>query len=140
MVNLLNWSDMLGKRWLIAANALLWTLAGFNIARIGIKCALHASMAIWIWAVPVFAAFFMMFCRIIEKNAERIRNFETDKAPLYRFLTLKGYLIIAFMMTLGITLRSLGTIPDCFFAFFYSGLGTALMVAGLTGLAGIRDI
>lgn len=49
----------------------------------------------------------------------------------FMFLTLKGYLIIAFMMTMGITLRRLGTIPEHFFAFFYTGLGSALFIAGL---------
>lgn len=45
---------------------------------------------------------------------------------LYKFLTLKGYLIIAFMMTLGFTLRGIGKLPDSYFAFFYTGLGSAL--------------
>lgn len=31
---------MVKKNWLIFTNALLWMAAGFNIARIGVKCAL----------------------------------------------------------------------------------------------------
>lgn len=57
-----------------------------------------------------------------------------DRAPLYRFMSLKGYLIIIFMMTLGISLRSIGSIPDGFFAFFYTGLGSALFLAGAGSL------
>ena len=38
---------------------------------------------------------------------------------------------MAFMMTLGITLRRFGGLPEFFFAFFYTGLGTALSVAGI---------
>lgn len=121
---------MVRKPWLIVANALLWMMAGFNIARIGVKCALSVGTAVWLWGILVFAAFFTMFHRIIGKNTKRILAMEEPKAPLYKFLTLKGYLIIAFMITLGFTLRGLGTIPDGFFAFFYSGLGTALFLAG----------
>jgi len=125
---------MVRKHWLIVANAILWMLAGFNIARIGIKCALQVHSLVYLWAIPVFVAFFTMFHRIISKNTTRINSIIDEKAPLYRFLTIKGYLIIAFMMTLGITLRSLGTIPDGFFAFFYSGLGIALFTAGMISL------
>ena len=32
---------------------------------------------------------------------------------------------------LGITLRHSGKLPEFFFAFFYTGLGTALTVAGI---------
>ena len=122
---------MVRKHWLILANGLLWAAAGINIARIGYSCAFSEGGYVWLWSIPVFAAFASMFFRVIGKNTKRIDAMPVEKAPLYQFLTLKGYLIIAFMMTLGITLRSLGTIPDSFFAFFYTGLGTALAVAGL---------
>ena len=128
---------MVRKHWLVAANALLWMAAGMNIARIGIGCALALSSNVWLWSIPVFAAFFTMFNRVITKNTVRIRAFEQEKAPLYKFLSLKGYLIIAFMMTLGITLRKLGSIPDAFFAFFYTGLGSALFLAGAKSLAAL---
>lgn len=127
---------MVKKNWLIVTNALLWMAAGFNIARIGVKCALTTGH-VWLWGLLVFAAFGTMFFRIIAKNTHRIKAMEQDKAPLYKFLTLKGYLIIAFMMTLGFTLRGLGKIPDGFFAFFYTGLGSALGLAGLWSLVSL---
>lgn len=129
---------MVKKFWLITANALLWAAAGVNIARIGIHCAISEGGKVWLWSIPVFAAFGTMFFRIITKNARRIHAMEGDKAPLYKFLTLKGYLIIAFMMTLGITLRSFESVPDSFFAFFYTGLGSALALAGLSSLSHLR--
>ena len=125
---------MVSKKWLIIANAVLWMAAGFNIVRIGIACAISAGGMIWLWAIPVFAAFYMMFARTIGKNAVRIMSMPGDTAPLYRFMSLKGYLIIIFMMTLGISLRSIGSIPDGFFAFFYTGLGSALFLAGAGSL------
>lgn len=108
--------------------------AGFNIARIGFSCAISLGTLVWLWAIPVFIAFGAMFTRVIGKNVKRIQNMEGERQPLYRFMALKGYLIIAFMMTLGITLRHIGSIPESFFAFFYTGLGSALFLAGLSGL------
>lgn len=122
------------KNWLIATNGLVWMAAGFNIARIGISCAFTRGGLVWLWFIPVFIAFGAMFIRVISKNTTRIQAMPDERPPFYKFLSLKGYLIIAFMMTLGITLRSLGTIPDGFFAFFYTGLGSALFLAGLRSI------
>lgn len=125
---------MVKKIGLIIANAVLWMIAGVNIARIGISCALEHGGYVWLWCIPVFAAFFWMFNRTINKNSVRIKSMKEQKAPLYKFLSVKGYLIITFMMTLGITLRSLAFMPVAFFAFFYTGLGSALFLAGLKSL------
>lgn len=122
---------MVKKHWLILTNGLVWTAAGINIARIGIISAIENGTMVWLYGLIVFALFGTMFFRVISKNTKRIRAMEQEKAPIYKFLTLKGYLIIAFMMTLGIVLRHIGSIPNSFFAFFYSGLGCALASAGL---------
>lgn len=121
---------MVRKHWLIITNGILWLAAGFNIARIGVRAAIADGSSVWLWFIPVFLAFGAMFNRMVGKNTRRIMSME-GKAPLYKFLTLKGYLIIAFMMTLGITLRGIGKLPDSFFAFFYTGLGSALSLAGI---------
>lgn len=126
---------MVRKYWLIVSNALLWMLAGYNIVRIGILCALSEGTLVWLWGIPVFAAFFTMFYRLIKKNTIRINSMEQEKAPLWKFLTPRSYLIIFFMMGLGFSLRSIRTIPDGFFAFFYSGLGLALFLAGFLSIA-----
>lgn len=122
---------MVRKHWLILTNGILWFAAGFNIARIGVRAAIADASSVWLWFIPVFLAFGAMFTRMVGKNTGRIMSMEGEKAPLYKFLTLKGYLIIAFMMTLGFTLRGIGKLPDSFFAFFYTGLGSALSLAGI---------
>lgn len=128
--------NMLSKKWLIAENALLWMAAGFNILRIGVEAAASdtsvSTLHVVLRAFPVFAAFAAMFARVIKKNSRRIQDMPQPRLPFYRFLDLKGYLVIAFMMTLGITLRHVGSIPDAFFAFFYTGLGSALFLSGLS--------
>lgn len=54
-----------------------------------------------------------------------------DREPIYLTFSLKGYLVIAFMITLGITLRHIPGIPSSFFAWFYLGLGPGLLSAGI---------
>lgn len=132
---------MLQKKWLIVENALLWMAAGFNILRIGVGAAVSDTSAtafhVVLRAFPVFAAFAAMFARVIKKNSRRILAMPQPRAPFYRFLDLKGYIVIAFMMTLGVALRHIGPIPDAFFAFFYTGLGAALFLVGLSSGANL---
>ncbi|MBQ6197659.1 MAG: hypothetical protein IJK44_00295 [Bacteroidales bacterium] len=87
------------------------------------------------WMIPlsvlVFAGFYMMFTGIVRKYSERIHSLPGPKEPIYKTFSLKGYLIIAFMITLGITLKYIPGIPEPFFAWFYLGLGPGLLSAGI---------
>lgn len=47
------------------------------------------------------------------------------------FFDLKAYIIMACMMGGGIGFRAAGIFPDAFVAFFYSGVGCALALAGV---------
>ena len=128
---------MVGNRTLLGIAGLVWLAAGVNILRIGIKAVLAvigggvvrtALMAVL--AAAIFCAFHWMFSRIVVKHTARIRGYET-KQPFWKFFDGKSWLLMAFMMTLGITLRRFDGLPEFFFAFFYTGLGTALSVAGI---------
>lgn len=79
----------------------------------------------------VFAGFYMMFTGIVRKYSERIHSLPGPEEPIYKTFSLNGYIIIAFMITLGITLKYIPGIPDTFFAWFYLGLGPGLLSAGI---------
>ncbi len=128
---------MVGNRTLLGIAGLVWLAAGVNILRIGVKAALAVigggagrTALMIVLAAAIFCAFHWMFSRIVTKHTARIRGYET-KQPFWRFFDGKSYLLMAFMMTLGITLRHSGKLPEFFFAFFYTGLGLALSVAGV---------
>ena len=82
-------------------------------------------------SVLVFAGFYIMFTGIVRKYFERIHALPGPKEPIYKTFSLKEYLIIAFMITLGITLKYILGIPESFFAWFYMGLGPGLLSAGI---------
>ena len=128
---------MVGNRTLLGIAGFVWLAAGVNILRIGVNAVFSvigggfgrtALMAVL--AAAIFYAFHRMFSRIVVKHTARIRGYET-KQPIWRFFDGKSWLLMAFMMTLGITLRRFAGLPEFFFAFFYTGLGTALSVAGI---------
>ena len=128
---------MVGNRTLLGIAGFVWLAAGVNILRIGVKAVLAVigggfgrTALTAVLAAAIFCAFHWMFSRIVTKHTARIRGYET-KQPFWRFFDGKSWLLMAFMMTLGITLRRFGGLPEFFFAFFYTGLGTALSVAGI---------
>ena len=123
------------KIHLLAINGCLWTAIGSKIAATGVIHYLAAPKdRIW-WLAPlsllVFAGFYVMFTGIVRKYAERIHNLPGPKESVFKTFGLKGYLIIAFMITLGISLKHIPGIPEPFFAWFYLGLGLGLLSAGV---------
>ena len=126
------------KENLITVAGVVWLLAGANVALIGVRASLEMSGAavgaLVLGAVSAFFAFHAMFGTIVLKNAQRIRGLDGERLSFLRFLDLKGYLIMAFMMSFGFGLRLTGLIPNWFFAFFYTGLGCALTLAGASFL------
>ena len=79
----------------------------------------------------VFVGFWFMFTGVVRKYAERIMAMTEPRTSIFKIFSVKGYLIIAFMITLGITLKRISQIPDSFIAWFYSGLGPGLLSAGI---------
>lgn len=63
--------------------------------------------------------------------ASRISAYEEEPHLFLKFFDVKSFIIMAVMMTGGIWLQSSGVAPDRFIAFFYTGLGASLLLAGL---------
>lgn len=123
-------------RHLLAVNGLLWTAIGTKITITGVRnYLLVADCRPLLWMIPlsiaVFAAFYMMFTGVVRKYSARIMSLPGERYSVLRTFSLKGYLIIAFMISLGITLGHIKGIPSNFFAWFYCGLGPGLLSAGI---------
>ena len=123
---------MVKKRTLLLIAGIVWLIAGINVARLGIISYLEIEQR-WYWyllSVLVFAAFGTMFFRMSQKHTKRIMSYREERQPFWRFFDLKAYIIMAVMMGGGIGLRAAGVFPNWFVAFFYTGLGCALALAG----------
>ena len=119
---------------LILVNGLLWTAIGIKISLIGIDYYRHLDSIQWwyyILSVAVFAGFWFMFTGVVRKYSERILKMTEPKTSIFKTFSIKGYIIIAFMITLGIVLKRIPQVPDSFIAWFYCGLGPGLFSAGI---------
>lgn len=127
------------KKTLLLVAAIVWAAAGVNILRIGIEAVItvfqtHRPLMSALFvagAILVFVGFFFMFRKVVNRHAARILGYQEEKKSIFLFFDLKGYLLMAFMMGMGIVLRRSGFAPTEFFASFYTGLGSALSVGGL---------
>ena len=121
-------------KYLLLVNGLLWTAIGTRIALIGVDYyQLLESIPWWYFllSVIVFAGFWFMFTGVVRKYSERIMSMTEPRTSIFCTFSVKGYIIIAFMITLGITLKRIPQVPDSFIAWFYCGLGPGLLSAGI---------
>lgn len=120
------------KRTLLLIAGIVWLVAGFNVARLGILSYMIIDRKWYLYILPVvvFLVFGTMFYKMSGKHTKRIVGYE-DYRPFWNFFDLKAYIIMAVMMGGGIGFRAAGIFPDLFVSFFYSGLGCALALAGV---------
>ena len=120
------------RNTLLLLACLVWSAAGFNILRIGLAAysARLTALNLLLTGV-VFFLFQRLFGRLVKKHTARIRAYQEEKHFFLKFFDHKAFAIMAVMMTGGISLRASGLAPERFIAVFYTGLGAALLLAGL---------
>ena len=121
------------RNTLLLIACLVWGAAGVNILRLGVLAyPAYLSALNFVLSALVFAVFqYFIFGRLVKKHTARITGYEEERHFFLKFFDVKSFIIMAVMMTGGIWLRSSGVAPDRFIAFFYTGLGASLLLAGL---------
>ena len=99
---------MVKNRVLLLIAGIVWLIAGVNIARIGLLAYTgNLSLLRLVCSVLIYFAFWLMvFKKLVVKHTVRIHQYETEKQYFWNFFDLKSFCIMAFMMTLGIVIRS----------------------------------
>lgn len=121
------------RNTLLLLACLIWSAAGFNILRIGLMAypAYRAGIN-YLLSALVFVVFqVFIFGKLVKKHMARIGAYEEEFHFFLKFFDKRSFAIMAVMMTGGIWLRSGGLAPERFIAFFYTGLGASLLLAGL---------
>nr|WP_307988960.1 hypothetical protein [uncultured Niameybacter sp.] len=128
------------KRTLMFIAAIVWMMAGSMIMKLGYEALFHTPnnwMISAVVAIVVFGIFFkFIFRKMARKHEKRIIASTKEKICAFAFFDVKGYMIMAFMMTLGIVIRSTSFINPLYWGPFYVGLGTALFGGGLCFILG----
>lgn len=120
------------KKHLYLVAGLIWGIPGLIISVKGINAyRIQPSEDLW-WLLLITAGvltfFFMMFRKIVNRYCDRISALP-DKVTLWQTFPARGWILIIFMMGLGIALKHIPEIPSAFTASFYSGLGPMLLIS-----------
>ena len=123
------------RQFLLITAGIVWIIAGTNILRIGIVTWMNSTQD-WMFkigdATVVFFLFFVFISsKLYYKHTRRIEEMKEDKNCPFSFLDVKSWIMMVFMIALGITIRSLHLLPDSFISVFYTGLSIALILTGI---------
>lgn len=123
------------RQVLLITAGTVWIVAGANILRIGIVTWMNDSQY-WLFkigeATVVFLLFFVLiFRRIYYQHTERILQKKKEKNCPFSFFDVKSWILMIFMISLGITVRTLHLLPNSFISVFYTGLSLALISTGI---------
>ena len=121
------------RNTLLLLACLVWSAAGFNILRIGLMAyPAYGTVFNGLLSVLVFAVFErFIFGKLVKKHTERVSAYSEERHFFLKFFDGKSFAVMAVMMTGGIGLRASGLAPERFIAVFYTGLGAALLLAGV---------
>ncbi len=123
----------ISQRGLYTLAIALWLFAGGKVLAIAFVAwrAIDPSWLVYAWMVGAFVFFsLLVFPRAVPPNVAYVQALGGGaKHPLYRCFKPTTWGIMAFMMTLGITLRLSSWVSDEFIAGFYTGLGVSLILA-----------
>ncbi len=121
-----------GKHILLLLSGFLWIGVGVMLLNFAIHwLAVEEGAAVLVPAVLGITISFIIhhfgLLKVVDKNLGRILPME-GKHCLFAFQSWKSYIIVVFMVAMGITLRH-SSIPKPFLAVFYIGMGLALILS-----------
>lgn len=124
---------MVKKRYLLLIASLVWLFAGFKVLNLGLEAyKTNFTLLNVLLSIAVFTVFWIMvFNRLVNKHTIRIMSYKEEKRYFWNFFDLKSFIIMAIMMTGGILIRKYSLLGMNFIAFFYTGIGSALFLAGI---------
>lgn len=124
---------MIDKKLLILLAGFVWSVAGYNVLNIGCQSYIgNISLKLITLSIIIFLFFkYIIFDKMVKKHTKRIIGYKNSKQWFWKFFDIKSFIIMVFMMSFGIIVRVNNLASESFIAFFYTGLGFALLLSGL---------
>jgi hypothetical protein len=121
------------KRYLLFIAALAWTFAGSILLYRGYLMMIlypeNFSIKVIISVLIGIVFFILVFSKISLNHTIRIVNLTSERPCLFSFFNWQSYIMMAIMMSVGITLRTSGIISPKYLSFFYIIMGTPLFLS-----------
>lgn len=120
---------------LIALGAFLWGFAAYRILSLGYifieRHALHHWINYFIGVAGFIPFFLLVFRKVSFRYITRIKNLPYERPCMFAFFDFRGYLMMSFMITLGILISHLDIIPELYKGTFFISLGISLLASSV---------
>ena len=117
----------------ITFSAFLWSFFGVDLNIVALKWLINFDYDIMIYLIIIgvllgLSMAIFVFNKIVKRNILRIKSLP-ERSNILLFQSLKSYILIAFMIGLGITMRKSGLFPDYILCPIYITIGVALFIS-----------
>ena len=135
MKNLSRLKPAVPKRVLLFIAAAIWTFAGCMLMFRGYKMTDTSNP--WLWLILLLALsggilfYLKLFSKISLKHTLRILGLKEDYPCVFSFFNFRSYILMAFMITMGITLRTTGWVPPVYLSFMYLMMSVPLLISSV---------
>ena len=123
------------KPVLIALGATLWGFAAYRILKMGFifveRHALHHFVNYLIGIAGFIPFFLLVFRKVSLRYITRIKNLPQRRPCVFSFFDLRGYIMMTFMITLGILVSHWQLIPELYKGTFFISLGLSLLASSI---------
>ena len=123
------------KRWLLFISGILWFFTCTILIRKGTFYVLdfshHILFNITVGFLSGILFFSLIFFRIVKKHILRIVKLDCEKPCIFSLTGIRGYVIIAVMISTGLLLRKFQFIDMISLHVFYICMGTSLFITSL---------
>jgi len=120
---------------LIALGAALWGFAAFRILKMGFifieKHALHHLINYLIGFAGFVPFFLLVFRKVSLRYITRIKNLPQRRPCMFAFFDVRGYVMMSFMITMGIVFSHWKVIPELYEGTFFISLGLSLLASSV---------
>jgi hypothetical protein len=127
-------NPLVDKKVLILMAGLMWCAVGVMLMRYAFTWLriLPSRQQLLFYSAGFLAAMpihHFGFLKLADKNIKRILPVTERQSP-FSFMTVKSYLIVVVMISMGIALRH-SAIPKRYLSLLYNGIGLALFLSGI---------
>lgn len=122
------------KRILLFIAGLVWSVAGYRVMLVlskDLPAVINIIRMLILGFLGYIVFFQMVFHKVLLKHTKRIIRHEQNKLCVFSFFDFKSYLIMAFMVGLGIVSVKFIDLPKNIMAGFFMSLSLSLLTAAI---------
>lgn len=123
------------RQWLFFAMASFWMVASIRVFMVAWEGILSTKTPVIYFVIVSFVGSMiftrLVFLKVTAKYIYRIDTMEDEQPSIFRMFSPKSYLLIAFMISMGIVIKYFDLLPVNLLSMFLGALGLSLFTSAM---------